>query len=272
MSDSFTQTRLGKTGLLVGRLGMAASYGAPERAFETAFDKGCNYFYLGSGRHRSGMKKAIRHLVDQGQREKMVIAVQTYARFGMMTETLYKQTLKSLNIDYADVLILGWHNKAPSPMLVQFAQRMKSKGLCRYIGMSGHNRQLFSKLNEQNIFDVFHIRYNPAHRGAETDCFPQLKGVDRPGIVSYTATRWGFLLNPKYMPKGETALNAHDCYRFVLSNPDIDICLCGPKNIDQMKSALRSLELGPLSSQEMIRIKSIGDHVHSTAGGFFSIL
>ena len=41
---------LGKTGLRVGRLGVACSYGAPTEAFEEAFERGVNYFYWGSMR------------------------------------------------------------------------------------------------------------------------------------------------------------------------------------------------------------------------------
>ena len=40
------QITLGRTGLRVGRLGLASSYGAPEAAFEEAFDRGCNYLSL----------------------------------------------------------------------------------------------------------------------------------------------------------------------------------------------------------------------------------
>lgn len=269
-ADDFKRTILGDTGLNVGRLGLAASYGAPAQAFEEAFDKGCNYFYLGSGRHRSGMKTAIRNLCRQGHREKLVISIQTYARFGVMTRFLFQQALKSLKIDYADALILGWHNSRPSSRLIDFAQQMKAQGLCRFIGMSGHTRSLFPKLAQENIFDLFHIRYNPAHRGAEKDCFPLIDVRPEPGIVSYTATRWGQLLNAKNMPPDESPLNAGDCYRFVLSNPAVDICLCGPKNIDQMRTALTCLESGPLETREMERIKTIGDHVHKNVKSFFS--
>ncbi len=270
MTEPFKQTALGNTGLLVGRLGLAASYGAPAQAFEEAFKKGCNYFYLGSGRHRSGMKKAIKNLIQQGHRDKIIIAVQTYARFGVMTELIYRQTLKNLGIDYADILVLGWHNSEPTSMLKNFAEKMKEKGFCRFVGMSGHNRSLFPQLAKDTLFDLFHIRYNPAHRGAAAECFPILNKPGGPGIVSYTATRWGHLLESKNMPQGQTALNASDCYRFVLSNPSVDVCMCGPKNIIQMKGALRSLDLGPLDEQEMKKVKIIGDHVHQTIGSFFA--
>lgn len=270
MTHDFRTTELGNTGLRVGRLGVAASYGAPAEAFEAAFERGCNYFYIGSGRHRSGMKKAIKNIVAGGFRDKLIIAVQTYARLGVMTPLLYTQTLKSLGIDYADILILGWHNRVPSRMLYKFAAKMKNKGRCRFIGMSGHNRPLFARLAQQDSYDLFHIRYNPAHRGAETEVFPMLKKPERPGIVSYTATRWGHLLDAKNMPDGQAALNADDCYRFVLSNPNVDVCMCGPKDMHQMKTALHSLESGPLDQQEMEKIKSVGDHVRRTVGGFFS--
>ena len=39
---------LGSTGIEAGPLGLASSYGAPARAFEKAFEMGCNYFYWGS--------------------------------------------------------------------------------------------------------------------------------------------------------------------------------------------------------------------------------
>lgn len=70
------------------------------------------------------------------------------------------------------------------------------------------------------------------------------------------------------MPAGETPLSAADCYRFVLSHPAVDVCLCGPKNIDQMRTALSALEGGPMSSEEMARARRIGDHVRRHGGLF----
>jgi predicted aldo/keto reductase-like oxidoreductase len=269
MKKEFQNGTLGKTGLRVGRLGLAASYGAPAEAFEEAFEYGCNYFYSGSGRHRAEMKKAIRNICSRGQRDKIIVAIQTYARLGILTELLFRRTLRSLNLDYADILILGWHNKRPSEMLLERALKLKEKGLVRFLGMSGHNRNLFPQMAEKDIFDLFHIRYNAAHRGAEKESFPYMIGKNRPGIVSYTATRWGHLLNPKKMPPGESALKSSDCYRFVLSNPSVDVCMCGPKDISQMREALTALELGRLEIEDMERIKKIGEHVHSKSGSFF---
>ena len=54
------------------------------------------------------------------------------------------------------------------------------------------------------------IRYNAAHRGAEQDIFPHLAAHD-PGVVSYTATRWSYLLRrPKGWPKDGRVPTAAD--------------------------------------------------------------
>jgi len=167
-----------------------------------------------------------------------------------------------MGLERADILILGWHNRLPSQGLVARARVMKANGLCRFLAMSGHQRQLFSPLAADGTFDLFHVRYNAAHRGAEKEIFSQLQGDDRPGIVSYTATRWGQLLNAKKMPPTDSVPQASDCYRFVLSNPTVDVCMCGPKNLDQMRAALPALELGPLGEDDMARMRRIGDYVH----------
>jgi len=259
---AFTKRILGGTGLKVGPLGLAASYGAPAEAFETAFEKGCNYFYLGSGRHRAGMRRAIRSLCRKGQRDGLVVAIQSYARFGFLMEWFFKRNLRSMGLGQADILILGWHNRRSAPGLLKRAREMRTKGLCRFLAMSGHQRKLFPQMAAEGQFNLFHVRYNAAHRGAEKEISPHLRGDDRPGIVSYTATRWGQLLNPKKMPSGESVPAPSDCYRFVLSNPAVDVCLCGPRNMDQMRAALPALELGPLGEEDMERMRRIGDFVH----------
>ena len=145
---------------------------------------------------------------------------------------------------------------------------MKAEGLCRFVAMSGHQRRLFPQMAAAGQFDLFHVRYNAAHRGAEEEIFPHLQGNDRPGMVTYTATRWGQLLNPKKMPPEESVPAPGDCYRFVLSNPAVDVCMCGPRNLDQMRAALPALELGPLGEEDMERMKRIGDYVHGRTRKF----
>ncbi|MCK7462239.1 MAG: YkgJ family cysteine cluster protein [Sphingobacterium sp.] len=113
-------------------------------------------------------------------------------------------------------------------------------------------------------FDVLHLRYNAAHRGAETDIFPYLneEREKRPGTVAFTATRWGQLLKAKKMPPGEKPLTAADCYRFVLSNPAVDVCMSGAKTVEEMRQNLAVLDGGPMAGDELERVRRIGDFVH----------
>ncbi|UCD88814.1 MAG: aldo/keto reductase [Desulfobacterales bacterium] len=265
---NFDQPRfLGQTDLKVGRLGIGAGYGAPAVALEEAFARGCNYFYWSSRKPEMG--RAIKNICRQGKRDQLVVVVQSYSRSAFLLEVTFKKALKSLLVDYVDVLILGWYNKSPAARIIERALDLKEKGFCRYLGLSGHNRSLFPKLARDGIMDLFHIRYNAAHRGAERETFPYLEKENRPGIVSYTATRWGHLLNPKKMPTGLPLPSATDCYRFVLSHPAVDVCLCGPKNTEQMRVALKALELGPLTQTEMEHMRTIGDYVREKTAKFF---
>jgi aryl-alcohol dehydrogenase-like predicted oxidoreductase len=259
---------LGSTGLEVGPLGLASSYGAPASAFEKAFEMGCNYFYWGSMR-KSGMRDAIRNICGKGKRDDIILVIQSYSRSALLMESFAQKALKTLGQDNADVLVLGWYNKLPSKRILERAAAMKEKGLVRSLALSGHNRRLFPELARLDIFDLFHVRYNAAHRGAEQEIFPHIQGKARPGTVSYTATRWGQLLNAKKMPPGENPPSASDCYRFVLSNPGVDVCVCGPKDQAQMREGLRTVELGPLNPEELNRMRKIGDYVHTHSAKFF---
>ena len=68
-------------GQLVGRLGVAASYGVPAAAVERAFEQGVNYLYWGSMR-RGGFADALRNLAPQ--RDRMVLVLQSYSRLAGM--------------------------------------------------------------------------------------------------------------------------------------------------------------------------------------------
>jgi len=255
---------LGRTGLKVGRLGISSSFGAPAAAYEEAFERGCNYFTWGSfikGRS-SKMRQAIININHAGRRADLVAAMLTYAHNAFLTEHYFMKGLKDAGLDYADVLLLGWFPKRPSRKIIDGALKLKEKGLVRFIGMTGHNRKLFPELAEEGVFDVLHIRYNPTHRGAETETFPFLKKTPRPGVISFTATDWRKLLKPGRMPPGEAVLTASDCYRFVLSHPAVDVCMMGAKNMDQMRENLKVLDSGSMSEKELMRIRRIGDFVY----------
>ena len=262
--DNFKTCTLGRSQLEVGRLGLGSSYGASATGYERAYEQGCNYFYWGSFR-RKAMGDAIRNLASR-HREKIVTVLQTYSRLPSLTSFTTRRGLNSLGLEYTDVLLLGWFNKKPSERIIDGALALKERGLVRKIAISCHDRPQFRDYINDTRFDIIMVRYNAAHRGAEREVFPHLGSPStRPGVVSYTATRWGNLVDPRYTPHGVKTPTAADCYRFALSNPDVDVCLTGPANDAELDANLKALEQGPLSAEEMAWMKSVGDHVHKIA-------
>jgi len=255
--------RLGSTGMEVGRLGVASSYRAPASAFEEAFDGGCNYFTWGSfirGRARQ-FEAAARSLFGSGHRSRILLSVLSYAHSAFLTERSLRKGLRKLGTDYADVLLLGYYSKPPPRRVLEGALRLKESGMVRAIGITTHRRTLVPELHREGILDLYHVRYNAAHRGAETDLFPHVTGPDKPGIVAFTATCWGRLLSEKRMPPGERPATAVECYRFALTHPAVDVCMTGPRTLEQMRENLATLGQGPMDGAELARMHRIGDHI-----------
>jgi aryl-alcohol dehydrogenase-like predicted oxidoreductase len=252
---------LGRSGLSVCPLGIGSTYGVSRESCIRAFDAGVNYFFWGSVR-TEGMAQAIQQL-SPSHRDELVVVLQCYVRFPWLLDRSVERGLRTLGLQHADVLLLGWHDQVPTERILSAAEELRSRGLFRSLALSTHHRPLVTELCGNTTFNVFHLRYNAAHPGAEDDVFPHLPEHGKPGMVSFTNTCWGRLLDPARMPPGQAPIRATDCYRFALSNPKIDVAVCGPKNDDELSCALAALDEGPLDEAEMARIRLVGRHVRN---------
>lgn len=86
-------------------------------------------------------------------------------------------------------------------------------------------------------------------------------------MISYTATRWGHLLDPAVLPSDEPAPRASDCYRFVLTHPAVDLAMCAPRDAADLDEALTTIERGPMSEDELAWMKRVGVHVKKATAG-----
>ncbi len=269
MDDSFMQTTLGAAGFPVCRLGFSASYRPGIRTIHRAIDEGLNYFF-GYG-FDGQLKKALREAF-KSKREKLVLATGAYnllVGYPNLRRSLEKR-LRQFSTDYIDVfLFLGvMKEKEFPPKAMEELARFREEGKVRSIGMSCHNRKFIGKLASEGALDVFMLRYNAAHRGAERDIFPYLE-KHHPGVVSYTATRWTELMRrPKGWPKDGLVPNAGMAYRFVLSNPHVHVCLTAPTNEKQLKENLAAFRQGPLNEEEMHFMRQFGDAVYMSRKWF----
>lgn len=252
--------RLGKTDLNAGRLGIGAAYRVPARAVEEAFERGCNLMYWGALRS-APMAHAIRGIAARGRRNDMIVVIQAMRRSPAGVERSLIRGLKRLGLSHADILLLGWHNRPPGGRLLDHVEKMRERGLFRYSAVSGHHRPLFPDLARKTRFDLFWVRYNAANRGGDVDLFPHLP-PERPGIVAFTATRRMSLVRSRRIPSVEKRPSAGDCYRFVLTNPAIDVAITAPRTVRQMRNNLDRVAAGPMDDEEMAWMRRIGDYVY----------
>ena len=253
------------------RLGLGSSFGIQSPDMEYAFERGINYFYWGSIR-RPGFGRAVAGLAPT-HRDQMIVVVQSYTRVAALMRRSLEGALRKLKIDYADFLLLGWWNAEPPGRIMDAARRLRDAGKVRHLMISSHNRPAFERFARDPDLAALMVRYNASHPGAEQDVFPLL-GDRPPAIVSYTATRWGELIDPKLTPDGEATPDAADCYRFALTNANVDVCIAGPKNRAQLDQALQALDRGSMDPEELAWMKRVGAAVktrgrpNSSAVGF----
>jgi aryl-alcohol dehydrogenase-like predicted oxidoreductase len=225
-------------------------------AVEKAFEQGINYLYWGSAR-RGRFGQAIRNLA--AHRGRFVLVVQSYSPAASLLGISLERALRELRFEYADVLLLGMWGRVPPPRFLDAFHRLKERGLVRHLGLSTHTRKLVPTLASRNDVEVIHFRYNAAHPGAEQDIFPHLPPVDRrPGLVSFTATSWGQLMKSRKIPHDLPRPTAVDCYRFVLTRPEVDVCMTGPATAEHMDQALEALRRGPMPEDELAWMRRVG--------------
>lgn len=262
MNNGFTHTILGKTGLAVHRLGFSATYRPGRKTVRRAIDAGLNYFFCYG--MDTQMLSILREL-SPSERQRIVISSGVF-KLGPLRPNLRRgleRRLRQLKTDYIDIfLMLGAMKLADfSDEIRSELENFREEGKVRFIGVSGHDRNLLGRWAAEGSVDVVMMRYNAAHRGAEQEIFPHLQ-KHNPGIVGYTATRWRYLLRrPKGWPKESRIPTAGECYRFVLSNSNVHVVLTAPSNIKQLNANFAALESGPLNPEEYDYLCKVGDAV-----------
>jgi len=269
LSEDFLHTTFGKGGPEVFRLGLSATTRPGKETVYKAIDEGVNFFFAyGFDRHMTSVLKDV----FKRNREKYFLATGNYNL--LITHTDVRKTLerrlRKLGTDYIDVfLFLGVMKEKQFPESVKEELiKLREEGKVKRVGMSCHDRKFVGRMADEGRLNAFMMRYNAAHRGAEEDIFPHLAKHD-PWVISYTATCWGFLIRrPKSWPDDERIPDAGMCYRFVLSNPHVDVCLNAPSNMQQLKDNLAAVRRGPLNEEDLEFMKKFGDVVHHTRKWF----
>lgn len=265
MTTWWQRRPLGRSGLMVSRLGIGSSYGVAGRDVDRAVERGVNYLYWGS-RRLDDFGRAVTRAAKR-DRAGTCVVVQSYARAGFTLGPSLELALRKLGLDYADVLLLGWWNGPVPERIVDKALELREAGKVRALMVSCHHRPQLAQFIADPVWGAVMVRYNAAHRGAEGEVFPHLAMPDPPGVVAYTATRWGALLDRAIVPAAEPLPRGSDCYRFALTRAEVDTVITGPRSGAELEEALAALDRGPMSDDELAWMRRVGDGVKQMSAG-----
>jgi predicted aldo/keto reductase-like oxidoreductase len=263
-----------KLPLPVMRLGLATRGNTHLRKDDVllAFEHGLNYWNW-CGRV-DGMSEAVAELGLQ--RQKVAVAAQLEARDGEGARQELEGLLDRLKSDYLDVVTFyyvetadEWQEILRPRGAMEFLQLARQQGLVRLIGLTTHQRPLAAEILRAHLLDLLMVRYNAAHRGAETEIFSLARRFETP-LVTFTALRWKALLRAtRQDPAGFVPLPARDWYRFVLSDPAVSVVLMAPGNRAELVDNLKLLnDWREPTVAEWAALREHGDRVRQNAGSF----
>jgi predicted aldo/keto reductase-like oxidoreductase len=258
----------------VCRLGLASRGGGgltPEDV-RYAVARGVNFLnWCGAP---DGLSRAV---ADLGPRRRdVLVCVQFEARSARDAGPELASILGELRTDYVDVLTFyyveepaEWAEICAPGGAMEYCEAARREGRVRLLGLTSHQRRLAAEAARSGRLDLLMIRYNAAHRGAETEVFPVTTSLGLP-VVTYTSLRWGAL--PRGTPDdppGFTPPPAPRWYRFALQHPAVTVALMAPENRAELEEDLTVLEAaGPLPEGEYERLAAHGRRVRQHGGSF----
>lgn len=212
--------------------------------------------------------EGIGRLIRAGHRDDLVLIAEAGIPTAYFVRRAWARHVRSVGIEHLDVFLLGWVQARwyLTGRTWNAMASLREAGRVRAIGFSSHDRPLIARLNREFRPDVLMVRYNAAHRGAEGDVFATLE-QPRPGVIAYTATRWGMLLQPVPDRGFAAGVTAGDCYRFALTNPAVDVVLCAARSAAELEEDAAAVQAGPLDAQQLASVRRFGDAVHAAARG-----
>ena len=280
---------LGRTGLKVSEVGLGGEWfnGLSEeesiRIVDAAEQNGVNYIdiFMPQAPTRDHLGAALK-----GRREKFLIQGHlctvyedeqyTRTRDIEKTKRSFEDLLHRLQTDYIDVGMIHYVDSEEDFQtvfggeIIEYAKKLKEKGIVRYLGMSSHNPHIAKKAAETGLIDVLMFSINPAYdlESPETDIYDLMdfKGMGENGWVvdearqelySYCESAGvaitvmkplaaGTLLSAEASPFG-VAMTVPQCIQYALDRNGVKCVIVGCHSVEEVLQAVR---YDQLSEQE----------------------
>ncbi|WP_312118369.1 aldo/keto reductase [Brevibacillus reuszeri] len=190
------QTRIGKTDLVVNRIGLGTSAVGGHNIYpnlneevgkdlvQAAINHGVNFldtaFFYGTGRSEELIGEVIKEV---GNRHELILATKggltlvgndvTMDNSPAYLKQAVEDSLKRLQTDYIDLFYIHAPDQdTPKDEAVGVLKQLKDEGKIRAIGVSNFSLEQLKEANRDGYVDVLQGNYNLLQREAEQEFFP----------------------------------------------------------------------------------------------------
>ena len=258
MADQIPHTTLGRTGLVVTRLGTGGAYCETADGYRAALDCGVNYMDTARA-YRDGDDERVIGNAIQGRRHELILATKTQQRDAKGARQDLETSLRLLGTDYIDIYQLHHLNTEEernralaADGALEAVQKAQEEGLIRFIGVTGHDWEQIGRAVATGFFDTVLCWYNCAMKEPETAVFPEAHKHNT-GVVIMNASR-----NDKLF-SGEGAPAEEQFYRYVLSHESVGLTIMGLRNVPRFGRIASALsDRHTLAPEEKAEIETYG--------------
>ena len=265
---------LGRTGLEVTEVGLGGIpiIGVPfergVRIVHRALDLGINYIDTARGYRDSEAKIGE---AMKARRDECYLATKTGQRARDEAWAEIQTSLSELKTDHVDVAQL--HDVSTTRQYEQVMgpggalealKRARDKGMCRFIGITGHDPSVLLEAVETSEFDTAMFVYNLAINDSGERLLPRCRELNVGAIIMKPLSGGVFFrLTDR---RGHPKVPPEAAWSFVLSNPNVSVALAGAKWLKDVHQAVRaSRRHKPLTAKQAQRYtalaRSIGEKV-----------
>ncbi|MCX7846213.1 MAG: aldo/keto reductase, partial [Dictyoglomaceae bacterium] len=241
-----------------------------------ALDHGVNYIDTAYVYHDGQSEVVVGKAVKNGYRDRVYIATKLpvwLLKDKSDMDRVLKEQLQRLDTDYIDFYLLhgidedSW-KKCLAMEVVEWGEKMKEKGLIRYLGFSFHDElEIFKKIIDSYDWDFCQIQYNYMdinfQAGKEGLEYANKKGI---GVVIMEPLKGGTLVDPpdeikKEMENYKIKRSSLEwAFLFIWNHPEVSTVLSGMSTLEQVKENIdlaNKAEIGLLNSEDLKFIDSI---------------
>ena len=255
---------LGRTCLMVTRLGIGGAYCKSVQGYRTALDCGVNYVDTARA-YRDGEDEKVIGQAIRGRRDDLILATKTSQRDAEGARRDLETSLRLLETEYIDIYQLHHLNtetdreQALGPGgAMEAVQKARKEGLVRFIGLTGHDWVQVQKAVATGLFDTVLCWYNCAMKEPEETVFPEARAHNA-GVIIMKASFSDKLFG------GPGAASPEQFYRYVLSHEAVHVTVMGLKDVAlfcRIASALS--ERAGLMPQEKADIEAYGARMRAS--------